>query len=235
MEDISVKFVKTCKDFGVKVTYINKDGIRVRLKISLKKLLITGLLAVGIAIAAKQAGKEASFKLEQGKIENLKETADEISKLDNNTTIVDGEEIKIADKVIELAEKREAYNNAKHDKSDKEKLESLKEEIRKLEQQINDIGLNEIKEQAAPHFENIEDTTLTVKRENNLGNQNDYIVQENVITEGLNQTRVEVDSYELNNKFAGNAISGNTYKVIEQMPEFLDEGFDVSKDGKIIH
>ena len=89
MEDISVKFVKTCKDFGVKVTYINKDGIRVRLKISLKKLLITGLLAVGIAIAAKQAGKEASFKLEQGKIENLKETADEISKLDNNTTIVD--------------------------------------------------------------------------------------------------------------------------------------------------
>ena len=37
MEDISVKFVKTCKDFGVKVTYINKDGIRVRLKISFKK------------------------------------------------------------------------------------------------------------------------------------------------------------------------------------------------------
>ena len=230
-----MEIVRINGELGIRITYENLEGIKKRITLSLKKIAITGLLAIGIPASIKPIANEVSFKLEQGKIENLKETADEISKLDNNTTIVDGEEIKIADKVIELAEKREAYNNAKHDKSDKEKLESLKEEIRKLEQQINDIGLNEIKEQAAPHFENIEDTTLTVKRENNLGNQNDYIVQENVITEGLNQTRVEVDSYELNNKFAGNAISGNTYKVIEQMPEFLDEGFDVSKDGKSIH
>ena len=230
-----MEIVRINGELGIRITYENLEGIKKRITLSLKKLAIAGLLAIGIPASIKPIANEVSFKLEQGKIENLKETADEISKLDNNTTIVDGEEIKIADKVIELAEKREAYNNAKHDKSDKEKLESLKEEIRKLEQQINDIGLNEIKEQAAPHFENREDTTLTVKRENNLGNQNDYIVQENVITEGLNQTRVEVDSYELNNKFAGNAISGNTYKVIEQMPEFLDEGFDVSKDGKSIH
>lgn len=232
-----MEIVRINGELGIRITYENLEGIKKRITLSLKKLAIAGLLAIGIPASIKPIANEVSFKLEQGKIENLKETADEISKLDNNTTVVDGEEIKIADKVIELAEKREAYNNAKHDKSDKEKLESLKEEIRKLEQQINVIGLNEIKEQAAatPHFENREDTTLTVKRENNLGNQNDYIVQEKVITEGLNQTRVEVDSYELNNKFAGNVISGNTYKVIEQMPEFLDEGFDVSKDDKSIH
>ena len=235
MEDISVKFVKTCKDFGVKVTYINKDGIRVRLKISLKKLLITGLLAVGIAIAAKQAGKEASFQLEKVRIENLKENADEIAGLKNNTTIVDGEEVKIADKIIELAEKREDYNNAKHEKSSKEELESLKDEIMKVEEEFQKMALNETKEQATPFFENIDGTTLTVKRENNPGKQNDYIVQEKVITEGLNQTRVEVNSYELNNEFTGNVISGNTDKAIEQMPEFLQEGLEVSEDGKSLH
>lgn len=231
-----MEIVRINGELGIRITYENLEGIKKRITLSLKKIAITGLLAIGIPASIKPIANEVSFKLEQGKIENLKETADEISKLDNNTTIVDGEEIKIADKVIELAEKREAYNNAKHDKSDKEKLESLKEEIRKLEQQINVIGLNEIKEQAAAatHFGNREDTILTIKRENNLGNQNDYIVQEKVITEGLNQTRVEVDSYELNNKFAGNAISGNTYKVIEQMPEFLQDGLELSEDGKTL-
>ena len=104
----------------------------------------------------------------------------------------------------------------------------------RIEEEIRDIGLEETKEQSAKYFENIDGTTLTVKRENNPGNQNDYIVQENVITEGLNQTRVEVNSYEINNEFVGNTISGNTDKTIEQMPDFLEEGLELSEDGKTL-
>lgn len=230
-----MEIVRIDGKLGVRITYKNMEGIKKRITLSLKKLAITGVIAIGISASIKPIANEVSFKLEKGKIENLKKTADEISKLDNNTTIVDGEKIKIADKIMELAEKKEAYNNAKHEKTNKENLENLKEEIKKLEKQINDIGLNEVKEQAAPYFKNIDDTTISIKRENNLPHQNDYIVQENVITEGLNQTKIEVDSYKLDNKFASNTITGNTDKVIEQMPEFLQEGLEVSEDGKSLH
>ena len=225
---------KQDKLIGIKITYVNKNGIKQRIKLSLKKILVTGLIAIGIAIAAKHAAKEASFQLEKVRIENLKENADEIAGLKNNTTIVDGKEVKIADKIIELAEKREDYNNAKHEKSSKKELESLKDEIMKVEEEFQKMALNETKEQATPFFENIDGTTLTVKRENNPGKQNDYIVQEKVITEGLNQTRVEVNSYELDNEFTGNVISGNTDKAIEQMPEFLQEGLELSEDGRTL-
>ena len=225
---------KQDKLIGIKITYVNKNGIKQRIKLSLKKILVTGLIAIGIAIAAKHAAKEASFQLEKVRIENLKENADEIAGLENNTTIVDGEEVKIADKIIELAEKREDYNNAKHEKSSKEELESLKDEIMKVEEEFQKMALNKTKEHATSFFENIGGTTLTVKRENNPGKQNDYIVQEDVITEGLNQTRVEVNSYELDNEFTGNVISGNEDKAIEQMPEFLQEGLELSEDGKTL-
>jgi len=229
-----MRLVEKNGELGVMITHVNEDGIKKRTILSVKKLAITGLIAIGIAASIKPIANEISFQMEKGRIENLKENADKISKLDNNTTMVDGEEIKIADKVIELAEKKEAYNNAKHNKTNKEELERLKAEIMRIEEEIRDIGLEETKEQSAQYFENIDGTTLTVKRENNPGNQNDYIVQENVITEGLNQTRVEVNSYELDNEFTGNVISGNIDKAIEQMPDFLEEGLELSEDGKTL-
>lgn len=230
-----MKIVKINGELGIRITYENLEGIKKRITLSLKKIAITGLLAIGIPASIKSIAKEVSFQLEKGRIENLKETADEIAGLENNTTIVDGVEVKISDKVMEFAEKKEAYNNAKHNNASKEALKYLKEELETVKEEISEIGLNEIKEQASPYFENIDGTTLTVERETIAGKQNDYIVQENVITEGLNQTRVEVNSYELDNKFAKYVIDGNTEKTIEEMSEFLSEGFEQSKDGKTLH